>query len=88
VRCFHGWECDRILSLKLLGSSYNHVEDEYWMKANNEMSICVYQQGKFAEIISDKKKKPDTWNEFASMLERFANSDDSIVDVLNEYEIE
>jgi len=57
--------------------------DQLWYN-----DILIYDQGKFAEIIPDKKKKPDTWNEFASMLERFANSDDSIVDVLNEYEIE
>jgi len=33
--------------------------------------MCLYEQGTFAEIIPDKLKKPDTWEEFNDFLNAY-----------------
>jgi hypothetical protein len=72
---------------------YYESSDELWYEDSKTFMQCVYKQGKFAEIISEKKKLPKTRDEFAELLHKF--QDDAFlpfptmdVDVfLNEYEL-
>ena len=52
-------------------SSYAGGEDRLWYYSDNEHPMCLYEQGTFAEIIPDKLKKPDTWEEFNDFLNAY-----------------
>lgn len=75
-----------------------HINDSYWMlrinKYGTDIGMCVYRQGHFAEIIPDKKKKPETRKEFKEFLRDFYDSlpEDTMGissnDFLNQYEID
>ena len=48
---------------------YDSYDDKIWYREkDNIQPVCVYDQGKFAEIISDKKKLPKTREEFKIIL--------------------
>lgn len=75
-------------------SSWNHYDDEsdrYWMTNESDASICVYEQGHFAEIIPDKKEKPETKDEFKEFIKEIfksvLNNEISIDDFLDSYDI-
>jgi len=66
--------------------------DSYWMVNKNDRGICVYKQGKFAEIIPDKRILPKAKIEFVPFLKDYnielKNCDDefTINKFLNQYE--
>jgi len=75
-------------------SGYDKKYDQFWMVASNSDGVCIYEQGKFASIIEDKKKLPKTKDEGKKFLDDFLSKlpDDIIVlidvdDFLDQYEI-
>jgi hypothetical protein len=68
--------------------------DRYWMSSNEGWYICVYEKGKFAEIVEEPKKKPlpKTKEELKSALIEFGlnYTDDAtrgeVEEFINQYE--
>ena len=52
----------------------------------SDNGVCVYQEGKWAEIIPDKKKLPKTREEFLKFLSEFSLSSGIVPMFLKEYE--
>jgi len=71
---------------------YSFNEDRLWYEIKSERQVStnllIYEQGKFAEIIPDKKKKPETREEFLIFLDDYCESDDkSHQTFLDQYDI-
>lgn len=49
--------------------------DRFWMKNTENVWVCVYDAGKFAEILPSKKKLPKTKEELRQFFEEFADRD-------------
>jgi hypothetical protein len=69
---------------------YDFASDSVYYK-NFGYGVCVYSKGKFAEIISDKKKLPKNRDEFVDFLTRFRQLTSPEISVrisefLNDYE--
>jgi len=92
VKCLHCGEYTIINTPH--PSGYDKKYDQFWMIASNSDGVCVYEQGKFASIIPDKKKLPKTREEFEVFLndydyERAICDDEFTINIyLNEYEIQ
>jgi len=92
VKCLHCGEYTIINTPH--PSGYDKKYDQFWMIASNSDGVCVYEQGKFASIIPDKKKLPKTREEFKVFLndydyERAICDDEFTINIyLNEYEIQ
>jgi len=92
VKCLHRGEYTIISTPH--PSGYDKIYDQFWMIASNSDGVCVYEQGKFASIIEDKKKLPKTREEFEVFLndydyERAICDDEFTINIyLNEYEIQ
>lgn len=93
VKCLRNWDCDKINKEEAV-KPYVIEYDRYWMRADNGNYICVYANGKFAEIIPDKKPLPKTREEYKEFLDDFWHAlpeDDDMPglvsdDFLNQYE--
>jgi hypothetical protein len=79
----------RVDSLSHPTGSYVAKYDQFWGVATNSDGICLYASGKFAEILPDKKKKPETREEFEKMLDEYIDvcEEKYIADFLNQYEL-
>ena len=72
-------------------SRYDGVEmggdvDQMVYIDTDDRCMVVYSEGKFAEIIPDKKKLPKTKDEFENFLDAYNPFEDSIKEFLNDYE--
>jgi hypothetical protein len=65
---------------------YNFEDDRYYMDCGKERRL-IYGEGKFAEILPDKKKKPETKEEFEQMMADYISSDLTRSNFLNQYEL-
>jgi hypothetical protein len=68
--------------------NYFQGEDRVWYSSKEMIGVCVYKQGKFAEIILDKKKRPETFDEFIDFFDDWEQSE--LLDFnqfLNQYEL-
>jgi len=79
--CYEG-----IVTNKCLIGPYFSDSDDYWMCLENDKGICVYKQGKFAEIIPDKKPLPKTKEEFEKFLDDYAWVEPPPANFLDQYE--
>jgi hypothetical protein len=50
-------------------------EDKVWYKSKNGNEVCVYRQGKFAEVLPQESKElPETLEELKQLFDKFYNS--------------
>ena len=75
-------------------AEYDYDDDSIVYNDKDSRNMYIYQQGKFAEIIPDKKKRPETRAEFEEFLIAYNNNrlipfeDLNYYEFLNQYEIE
>lgn len=65
---------------------YDPSVDRFWMKNTENIWVCVYDAGKFAEILPSKKKLPKTKEEFKDFLMDWRLSGHNDEKFLNQYE--
>jgi len=86
VKCLHCGEYTIINTPH--PSGYDKKYDQFWMIASNSDGVCVYEQGKFASIIPDKKKPPETREEFEKFHKEYIESPLPFPEFLDQYEIQ
>jgi len=71
---------------------YSFNEDKLWYEIDSEKhpttNLLIYDQGKFAEIIPDKKKLPKTREEFEIFLDEYVYGEWNRDKFLDQYEIQ
>lgn len=91
VRCLENGK----IGIPFESQAYYFSDDEFWMNCSEIVGACVYKKGKFAEILPDKKKKPETKEDYIALLRDWINddqggftfSDENISMFLDQYDI-
>ena len=83
---------EQIITTKKHPTGYDNYRDRFWMCEKNEKGMLVYEQGIFAEIIPDKRKKPETKEERKKFMDELMSKlpDDTlalIYEFLDQYDI-